>query len=265
MFTSFCIEPPDSSPLPQHSTAGSCWASWRQTCSSASLPLAHWTALHSPHCSSQSLKRYHCFLPFLTHKPVSKSHWSDCLSVSHRFFHELLQKAFNGSPCFHPSPPTLGRDLIFLLTECTNTVCKGALMNGHLWYPGWDFEAGIPEIGMWCYGGSGSIDHSSLADSEDTSRFQQSIQTIQHWWAAEREPKRWTGPGAMLTTALAWASCSSWPNPTPRQNEDLLADQYRRRKWQPTPVFMPGESQGWGSLVGCHLWGRTESDTTEAT
>ena len=38
-----------------------------------------------------------------------------------------------------------------------------------------------------------------------------------------------------------------------------------RRKWQPTPVFLPGESQGWGSLVGCHLWGRTGSDTTEAT
>jgi len=33
----------------------------------------------------------------------------------------------------------------------------------------------------------------------------------------------------------------------------------------PTPVFLPGESQGWGSLVGCRLWGRTESDTTEAT
>ena len=38
-----------------------------------------------------------------------------------------------------------------------------------------------------------------------------------------------------------------------------------RRKWQPTPVFSPGESQGWGSLVGCRLWGRTESDTTEVT
>ena len=37
------------------------------------------------------------------------------------------------------------------------------------------------------------------------------------------------------------------------------------RKWQPTPVFLPGESQGRGSLVGCRLWGRTESDTTEAT
>ena len=38
-----------------------------------------------------------------------------------------------------------------------------------------------------------------------------------------------------------------------------------RRKWQPTPVFLPGESQEWGSLVGCHLWGHTESDTTEVT
>ena len=38
-----------------------------------------------------------------------------------------------------------------------------------------------------------------------------------------------------------------------------------RRKWRPAPVFLPGESQGRGSLVGCRLWGRTESDTTEAT
>ena len=36
-----------------------------------------------------------------------------------------------------------------------------------------------------------------------------------------------------------------------------------RRKWQPTPVFLPGESQGWGSLLGCCLWGCTESDMTE--
>ena len=38
-----------------------------------------------------------------------------------------------------------------------------------------------------------------------------------------------------------------------------------RRDSQPTPVFLPGESQGRGSLVGCHLWGHTESDTTEVT
>ena len=38
-----------------------------------------------------------------------------------------------------------------------------------------------------------------------------------------------------------------------------------RRKGQPTPVFLPGESQGQGSLVGCRLWGCIESDTTEVT
>ena len=38
-----------------------------------------------------------------------------------------------------------------------------------------------------------------------------------------------------------------------------------RRKWQPTPVFLRGESQGRGSLVGCRLWGRTELDTTGVT
>ena len=38
-----------------------------------------------------------------------------------------------------------------------------------------------------------------------------------------------------------------------------------RRKWQPTPVFLPGESQGWENLMGCHLWGHTELDTTEVT
>ena len=38
-----------------------------------------------------------------------------------------------------------------------------------------------------------------------------------------------------------------------------------RRKWQPTPMFLHGESQGQGSLASCRLWGRIESDTTEAT
>ena len=45
----------------------------------------------------------------------------------------------------------------------------------------------------------------------------------------------------------------------------LFTFMHWRTKWKPTPVFLPGESQGWGSLVGCSLWGRTESDTTEAT
>ena len=45
----------------------------------------------------------------------------------------------------------------------------------------------------------------------------------------------------------------------------LFTFMHWRKKWQPTPVFLPGESQGQQSLVGCHLCGRTESDTTEAS
>ena len=45
----------------------------------------------------------------------------------------------------------------------------------------------------------------------------------------------------------------------------LFTFMHWRRKWQPTTVFLPGESQGRGSLVGCGLWGCTESDMTEVT
>ena len=45
----------------------------------------------------------------------------------------------------------------------------------------------------------------------------------------------------------------------------LFTSLHWRRQWQPTPVFLPGESQGRGSLVGCRLWGCTESDMTEVT
>ena len=40
--------------------------------------------------------------------------------------------------------------------------------------------------------------------------------------------------------------------------EDLL-----EKEWQPTPVFLPGKSHGWRSLVGYSSWGHKESDTTE--
>ena len=45
----------------------------------------------------------------------------------------------------------------------------------------------------------------------------------------------------------------------------LFTFMHWRRKWQPTPVFLPGESQGRGSLMGCRLWGHTELDTTDVT
>ena len=63
------------------------------------------------------------------------------------------------------------------------------------------------------------------------------------WWAAVYEVAR---VGHDWATSLSLFTFMRW-----------------RRKWHPTPVFLPGESQGWGSLVGCSPWGRTESDMTE--
>ena len=45
----------------------------------------------------------------------------------------------------------------------------------------------------------------------------------------------------------------------------LFTFMHWRKRWQPTPMFLPGESQGQGSLMSFHLWGRAESDTTEVT
>ena len=44
-----------------------------------------------------------------------------------------------------------------------------------------------------------------------------------------------------------------------------MGQNYYKLKWQATPVFLPRESQGQQSLVGCYLWGRIESDMTEVT
>ena len=48
-------------------------------------------------------------------------------------------------------------------------------------------------------------------------------------------------------------------------SHSLFTVMHWRRKWQPTPVFLPGEPQGRRSLVGCHLWGCIELDTTDVT
>ena len=86
---------------------------------------------------------------------------------------------------------------------------------------------------------------------------------------------------ATHSSTLAWKShgqrslvgCSQWGRQESDMTErlhfhfslSLFTFMHWRRKWQPTPVFLPGESQGWGSLVGCRLWDCIESDTTEAT
>ena len=70
----------------------------------------------------------------------------------------------------------------------------------------------------------------------------------------------WTEEPGGLQSMGSWRVGQDWVT-----SLSLFTFMHWRRKWQPTPVFLPGESQGRGSLVGCHLWGRAESDTTEAT
>ena len=67
------------------------------------------------------------------------------------------------------------------------------------------------------------------------------------------EPERLQSMG-LLRVGHDWATSLS-----------LFTFMHWRRKWQPTPVCLPRESQGRWSLVGCRLWGRTELDMTEVT
>ena len=70
----------------------------------------------------------------------------------------------------------------------------------------------------------------------------------------------WTEEPGGLQSMGSWTVGHDWAT-----SLSLFTFMHWRRKWQPTPVFLPGESQGHGSLVGCCLWGRTESDMTKAT
>ena len=70
----------------------------------------------------------------------------------------------------------------------------------------------------------------------------------------------WTEEPGGLQSMGSWRVGNDWAT-----SLSLFTFMHWRRRWQPTPVFLHGESQGQGSLVGCRLWGHTESDTTEAT
>ena len=104
------------------------------------------------------------------------------------------------------------------------------------------------EIGIWNYLRYWSWNSNTLATW---------CEELTHWkrpWCWERlkaggegDDRGWDGWVASLTQwTWIWANLG-------------------RRKWQPTPVFLPGESQRQRSLMGCCLWGCTESDTTEVT
>ena len=85
--------------------------------------------------------------------------------------------------------------------------------------------------------------------------------------------RQWQPPPSVLAWKIPWAEESGGLQSmgSLRVGHDwemslsLFTFMHWRRKWQPTPVLLSGESEGRRSLVGCRLWGRTESDMAEAT
>ena len=98
-----------------------------------------------------------------------------------------------------------------------------------------------------------------------------------HRWQPTRLPHPWDSPGKNTGVGCHFLlqrmkvknesevvqSCPI--NDTNCHHHFSLEEGHWRRTWQPTPVCLPGESQGQRSLVNRRLWGRAESDTTEAT
>ena len=104
-------------------------------------------------------------------------------------------------------------------------------------------NAGDEETQVWSLGGEDPLEKEMVTHS--------SILAWKTPWT--EEPGRLQSMGS-VRVRHDWATSLS-----------LFTFMHWRRKWQPTPVFLTGESHRRGSLVGCSLWGRTESDVTEVT
>ena len=111
---------------------------------------------------------------------------------------------------------------------------------------------------------------SSLSTAKASTGLWNMISVEAVWMQVGKEfPDTEWGVSLLITKSRSNVGIVSATGQPPDKPEELTvfmtANIYWRRKWQPTPVFLPGESQGPGSLEGCRLWGHTELDTTEAT
>ena len=119
----------------------------------------------------------------------------------------------------------------------------------------------IPESARSPGGGHGSpLQYSCLENFMDRGA----------WWAAVHSngtPLQYSCLENPMDGGAWWAAVHGVAKSQTRLSDftSLFTFMHWRRKWQPTPVVLPGESQGRRSLVGCRPWGHTESDMTEAT
>ena len=103
-----------------------------------------------------------------------------------------------------------------------------------------------------------------LEESDTTERLHFHF-SLSHIGEGNGNPLQYSCPENPMDGGAWWAAVHGVAKSRIRLSDFTFTFTHWRRKWQPTPVFLPGESQGRGSLVGCRLWGHTELDTTEAT
>ena len=148
---------------------------------------------------------------------------------------------------------------------------KGHCLRRTAWGGGWS-QAGTAcvhqwhELGSWTCGWkaltwlSGGVSGATLLTTVYSSPigFMEKAMASHSSTLAWKIP--WTEEPGRLQSMGSWRGGHDWAT-----SLSFFTFMHWGRKWQPTPVFLPGESQGRGSLVGWRLWGRTESDTTETT
>ena len=143
------------------------------------------------------------------------------------------------------------------------------------------FPAFLPAAIYWAHGIPDCVPHWSTVDKTDKLSV---LFELNFGWKDRQNPS--TQMHAQLWSCwenLLWVGWSAWgipgteePGGRPSMGLHRVGHDWNdlacmhacmdwRRKWQPIPVFLPGESQGQRSLVGCCLWGCTELDMTDAT
>ena len=150
------------------------------------------------------------------------------------------------SVCGHAALPHLWSLLFITLILMCNVVLSSDSRRFHPHRP-----TPHPQKACACPGLCGKFGESSADRGEKAMAPHSSTLAWKIPWTEEPSGLQSTGS---LRIGQDWATSLS-----------LFTFMHWRRKWQLIRVFLSGKSQGWGSLVGCHLWGRTESDTTEVT
>ena len=179
-----------------------------------------------------------CLLLILKHLWASMS---VCVKAS---FHIIQRKEWRGSYLWRLCSPLVTRE--HLWTDCSSqpsTQKSDSVWNGTRGVSSAMWPATVHMVSVFNY--------TSVFLLEKAMATHSSILAWKIPWT--EEPGRLQSMG-LLRVGHDWATSLS-----------LFTFMHWRRKWQPTLVFLPGESQGQGSLLGCHLWGCTESDTTEVT